>query len=271
MIYMFLRRKWIYLTVIIGIVLVLSACSNENASDSEKEGENEKSATEDNGPIALSDALEKYDVWYEVELEEDMDKFDDSYEDITRESKIKNIYIFKDGEVNGYSSLRSSFDDLEEIVGKSDEKAVKEMLKKEKNEIEEAKDIYEDEDTDKITPDFYNGDDSALNKIVEDGDIKSMSTAEEYSLDLGFDDQGQEIETESVITSEEIENTDDLTNHALTDVEDKSFNTDLFDETFAGLYTGEHNAVLTRVEDESVEFELDNEDDVGDNITIEKD
>lgn len=252
------KREGLAFIVLLILSVGLIACSNnDDSSANETEAERENNAEEESGPMSLSDAFEKYPLWYEVNLNSDL-------ADPDRESDITAVFVFKDDSVDLRESfLEPTFDlTLDDIADKSDEEAFQKIMDVEEEYLEEKATDYEESD-DPMIQNEYEGAPEALEEVKNIDGLGDMKDSEKYTLDLWLDDQGQGVEYEGIIISSE--------DFSTIKVDPNGFNVPIFDEAYAGFHTEDGDrAFITKVEDESVQFELDDEDSDKEQITIEE-
>src|SRR5699024_3796263 len=225
------------------MLISITACGNNDSNekgDNNTAEEKEGNTEEKNEPVVLSDALDEYPIWYQVE-------FSSSAEELTRDSSIEGFYIFKDNKVNGYSlpDIQPRFK-IDDIVDMSDSEALDKIIEDKKESIEDEKNKNNESN------DF-------LAKLEEDNNtVKSMNTAEEYTLELKYDDKGQYIEGEEIINPDK-SSTKSKNFYPGYITDDVFFATEIFDESFVGFDTNYDEAFVTRVEDNSIEITIDDE------------
>lgn len=116
---MFLKKKWFAILLTIIVILILTACGT-NGDKVDVESENatdiQKSLSFDFMP--LSDAIEKYSLWFKVE--------GDPFE-LTRNSKLEDIFVFDNGKVKKHRARWAKLK-VEDLVDMSDDEIIKVVI-----------------------------------------------------------------------------------------------------------------------------------------------
>jgi len=276
---MFLKKKGLAMLMAITVVLLLAACGGEESAEEEPVQDGSQDSSPD--PMPISEGLEEYSVWIEAFASDGID----------RNSRVRGVYIFENGEATHYYNI-------------SDEDKLK---------IEEINDLTDDE----------------IIQYVKE--VATMKDSGKYTLDITLDSLGQHTENmEVVLTSGTEVRTTDLENvvadisgstawinyglnekypnadaylEALRNGEDELPNTNeklttevngdeviyttqiehkniitlepgiiqqtIFDTTYSGLSIGDYDRLITRVDDSFMGFELDDPDTDKENVTIE--
>lgn len=217
---MILLKKRFSIFFIIFAISILTACSNNEKNNN---GLSHVSSDMQESPsydyILLSDALEKYRLWYKVE--------GDPYE-LTRYSRIDKIYVFEDGNVKDYSVRGFK---IEDIIDMSDDEIIEAVIDR----LHEVETNFEEPEP------------------------------VEYTLDITLDEIGKDTKFINVET---------IPKTIFSVIDETTFQT-IFDTPFSGLvYNQEDRSdgdefIITRVEDESVLFTLDNPDTQKNFVTVE--
>lgn len=197
---MVLRKRWLATLAIITTVLLLAACGGKKDSGQIVDPiyDNPRNhSMEDFMPI--SKGFVKYPVWIET------------VEDPIRDSKIKNIYVFKKDKVTMYNLDGASGIVIEDILDMSDDELIKfaydtsndiyDELEKEitnkklfniKNFNEKQKGFYSAYESYKETVEAYFKDQTLMNEDIYysvEGERSKQSSS--YTLDIKLDDLGQ--------------------------------------------------------------------------------
>lgn len=114
-----------------------------------------------------------------------------------------------------------------------------------------------------------------LKKMENNEGVESMNDAADYTLDLQLDEQGQNVEQENIVTNGNDEDDESIEKYSDTtfsgEIQSNGFTISLYDEAYAVFYMYEGDeAIITKVEDESVEVELDEKESNKKNVTIEE-
>lgn len=123
---MFVRKNSWTIFIALTTVLLLSACGNKEEVSIHDKGFVDDSSFKF---IPLSDALEKYSVWYKVE--------GDPYE-LTRNSSVEAVYVFEKEKVTYYPARGTDLT-LESIVDMTDDEIVETVI----NYVSEREDVEE--------------------------------------------------------------------------------------------------------------------------------
>lgn len=112
---MFLHKKWLAMLAIIAVIFLLGACGGKESAREvpRQEGPQDNNS---NTILPLSDALEKYPVWFRV------------YDEPTRHSLINETFVFKDGKVQSYYTEKIDLH-IEDVIDMSDEELIKYIRK----------------------------------------------------------------------------------------------------------------------------------------------
>lgn len=214
---MFLKKKWLAILAVITAVSLLAACGGKKESGQTVEEpiyDNPRNHTAEDF-MPLSEGLEKYPVWVET------------IEDPVRDSKIKNIYVFKKGKVTMYNLDGSDTDQssvvIEDILDMSDDELIKfaretsnkiyDDYEKEVNNRElfnvesfnesqkEFRFIHEDyfEDYKKISEAYFKDQKPMTEDIYYSVEGEWSEQSSKYTLDIKIDDLGQYTEKMDLI------------------------------------------------------------------------
>src|SRR5690625_1032074 len=169
--------------------------------------------------MPLSDALEKYSLWFKVE--------GDPYE-LTRNSVIDDIFVFEKDTVKQY---RVRWLKLEDVIDMSDDEIIE----------------------------------AVIDRLHENNEDYEEPEPIEYTLDITLDAVGKDTEYINVETIPET---------VFSVINETAFQT-IFDTHFSGLVYNQEDRldwdehIITRVEDESILFTLDDSNTQKSNVTIE--
>jgi len=216
---MYLKKKWFTILFTIIAISILTACGDS--------GETGGGTSQDAGVVQensydfmpLSDALEKYSLWFKVE--------GDPYE-LTRNSVIDDIFVFENDTVKQY---RVRWLKLEDVIDMSDDEIIE----------------------------------AVIDRLHENNEDYEEPEPIEYTLDITLDAVGKDTEYINVETIPET---------VFSVINETAFQT-IFDTPFSGLvYNQEDRSdwdehIITRVEDESILFTLDDSNTQKSNVTIE--
>src|SRR5690625_220682 len=114
---MLLKKKWFTILFAIIAISILTACS-DNGEKSDVVSQQDKGVVEESSYdfMPLSDALEKYSLWFKVE--------GDPYE-ITRNSTVDDMFIFENGTVSKY---RARWLTVEDLIDMSDDEIIEAVI-----------------------------------------------------------------------------------------------------------------------------------------------
>lgn len=202
---------------ILTLIIILLSSITLVACGSDKKYENE--------PMPLSEGLGRNTIWLNV------------HEDFSRKSGIKNIFVFKDGNVNKYW-LNSNIT-IEDIIELSDKEII----------------------------------DLSINK----SDPDPMYTHElgEYNLDLILDGSGNNtiatiLETQKTKDAEEDITWADTPIFESIRFEDEVFRKQIFETTFSGFKISSNSVLISRIDNSFIGFKLDDPDTDKKGVTIEE-
>lgn len=264
-----------YFLTLMGIitVLFLVACSDgkteESKTDTSSNEETNNKEEPESNLMPISEAFEKHKVWYNAETYE---------EGLTRDSDISEVYVFENGKVKTYTTREVDLT-IEDTIDKSDDEFIEyvkelteekfEELYQEEKEFEkevqkEEAELGRDYEIDKESYEKY---EENIKYIFED--------PIEYSLDIRLDGQGMDAEREAVILDIREEEREERYSNGtdVTPPELSAFpiNETIFEQDFSGMEGYEiMRSLVTKVDDVSFFFELDNLDTEKENVTVEE-
>ncbi|WP_017687965.1 hypothetical protein [Paenibacillus sp. PAMC 26794] len=258
---MILRKKWMLLTLIMAVVLLLAACGGKE-SDADVVGQDgpQDHSLEDFMP--LSEGLENYSVWITTDIYPE------------RRTYFDGVYVFANGEVTAYTNWANLY--MRDIINLTDDEII--QLVKEKASV-----TYTGKYKLDITLDGVGQNTESLAVVLEPGYTmvhksknytpdrykdKGFSTLEEYAKELESNGQNgkvQEVGDDYIVFATVGEEPHSL----ISDIGPGMLTQKLLDKTYSGLIWRDDRSILTRVEDSFIGFRADGPDTKKDNVTIE--
>lgn len=171
------RSKWLLGVTLVMVLFLLGACG-ETKDKSEKtntKAQNESSSkteAKSDKPMLISEALDKYNMWFKTDG------------DPNRNSKVRDVYVFKDGKAIHYYQNTSEPLTLEKINSMTDKEVI-EFLEK------EDKDSYKSEGDYKlnIMLDQLGQTTEIITLVINNKLIKRVSPLESFAFEnIGSDD-----------------------------------------------------------------------------------
>ncbi|MEK4846381.1 hypothetical protein [Bacillus sp. FSL W8-0183] len=282
------RSKWLLGVTLVMVLFLLGACG-ETKDKSEKtntKAQNESSSkteAKSDKPMLISEALDKYNMWFKTDG------------DPNRNSKVRDVYVFKDGKAIHYYQNTSEPLTLEKINSMTDKEVI-EFLEKEDKDSYKSEGDYKlnimldqlGQTTEIITLVINNKlikrvsplESFAFENIGSDDSIRKKYNNDEYAYLNALKDGKEKVYTESEIEKNKIINhevkgdyqitTKEINEESELDFIQSFVHQTILKTTYAGIFVNADESLITRVENDSYPgLILDTPEAKGKGVTIE--
>ncbi|MER3123049.1 hypothetical protein [Bacillus altitudinis] len=282
------RSKWLLGVTLVMVLFLLGACEetkdkSEKTNTKAQEGSSSKTEAKSDKPMLISEALDKYNMWFKTDG------------DPNRNSKVRDVYVFKDGKAIHYYQNTSEPLTLEKINSMTDKEVIEFLEKEDKDSYKSEGDYKLDimldqlgQTTENITLVINNKlikrvsplESFAFENIGSDDSIRGKYNNDEYAYLKALKDGKEKVYTESEIEKNKIINHEvkgdfQITTKEIDEESELGFiqsfvHQTIFKTTYAGIFVNADESLITRVEDDSYPgLILDTPEEKGKGVTIE--
>ncbi|WP_144626253.1 hypothetical protein [Bacillus altitudinis] len=280
------RSKWFLGVTLVMVLFLLGACGetkdkSEKSTAEAQEGSSSKTEGKPEKPMLISEALEKYSIWFKTDG------------DPNRNSKVIDVYVFKDGKVVRYHQNTSEPLTLEKINDMSDKEVIDFLEEEDKEGSKYEGDYKLDIMLDQLGKTTENINlvinDKSVRNIYEletiaaetrDSNMKLIEKYDDKSYLKALKDGKEKVYTEEEMAKEniikhEIKGDKSITTKKIAEESELGFiqsfvHQTIFKTTYAGVFVDADKSLITRVDDDTYPgLILDTPEEKGKGVTIE--